>query len=70
MDIGGAEALQRLTIPEGETAYVAQADIQNCFYQCSIPGWLSDYFSLLKVDASFALDLGISVDVHGAPLLR
>jgi hypothetical protein len=70
MDIGGAEAWQRLTFPVEVTVHVARANILKCFYQCSFPCWLGDYFSLIKVSASFALDLGICVDVHGAPLLR
>ena len=45
MDMGGAEALQRVEVPEGRTLHQGSADIKNCFYQCLMPEWLVDYFA-------------------------
>ena len=43
-DMGSAEALQRLEMPEGQRLFEAEADVKDCFYQCGLPGEYSAYF--------------------------
>ena len=46
-DMGAAESLQYMEVPGGEVVYMAEADIENCFYQCGADPELSSYFNVL-----------------------
>ena len=68
IDMGAAESLQRIVLETDEELYCAQADVQNCFYQCGLPAWISDYFAMDAVPGALAKELGFQNDVHGVPL--
>ena len=65
MDIGAAENLAGLRVPEGEKLHVAQADIENCFWQCGLEPELSVFFGMPKISGVDACSLGIEQDMWG-----
>jgi len=68
MDMGGGEALQRVELEGQQQLFIAQADVENCFYQCALPSWASPYFALEPVTVDDARGMGASQDIHGQPL--
>eukprot|EP00974_Lingulodinium_polyedra_P096185 9324481-Lingulodinium_polyedra.AAC.1 len=64
--MGAGDALQAVQIRPDETLYVAQADVENCFYQCALPPWLCPYFALARVPVGRARAAGITTYVDGA----
>ena len=47
---------------------MAEADIQNCFYQIGVEPWLSEFFAFGAEDVSWIRSLGVQHDLHGNPL--
>lgn len=45
-ELGSLSSLADTTLPEGETLYIATADICDCFYACDCPPGLEQYFCL------------------------
>ena len=45
VELGAAESAQRIELGVDETLYIVQADVQNCFYQISLPLWMTPYFA-------------------------
>ena len=68
MDMGGGEALQRVELQGQHQLFVAQADVENCFYQCALPAWASPYFALEPVSVDNTREMGTFVDIKGNPL--
>ena len=69
-DMGAAEALQRLEMPEGQRLFEAEADVKDCFYQCGLPGEYSAYFCVdEKTDPQHVRALGLSLDCFGRPIV-
>ena len=67
-DLGSADAYSRLRPPSGASVYIAEADVQNCFYQIGVPAWLSDFFAFEDIPADFARQLGATCCTDGSPL--
>ena len=65
VELGAAEATQRLDVDTHDTLCVAQADVVNCFYQCSIPTWLCDFFALEAITEDEAVEIGLPHFVNG-----
>ena len=65
-EMGTAETLQRMENPNGGPVYIAEADIQNCFYQCGMHTALCEFFCFEgEHDPVFLRELGISRDLDG-----
>ena len=70
-DLGAAEVYKSLQCPPDQQVYIAEADIQNCFYEVGIDAWLSQYFCFQDVPASWAREeLGATRDVEGDSSLQ
>ena len=68
-EMAAAEAIQRFDNPEGSPIYIAEADIQNCFYQIGLPSDLARYFCFEHTYSREDLQqLGLSRDLDGYQL--
>ena len=54
---------QRVELQGQQQLFVAQADVENCFYQCALPAWASPYFALEPVTIDNAREMSASVDI-------
>jgi len=66
--MGTSEAIQKCELGAADTLYVAQADVQNCFYQCQLPRWLMSYFCLDPITSREALEIGLLKTADEVPL--
>ena len=67
-EIGAAENLAQLEVPEGETLCAAQADAMNCFYLRGLNPELSVYFATQRISKSEAASIGFEADILGEGL--
>ena len=67
-ELGAAEVYRDLEAEGAAQLFIGEADIQNCFYQCGIPAWLCEFFGFRAESASWARELGASLDVWGSDL--
>ena len=68
VELGAAECAQRIELGVDETLFMAQADVQNCFYQISLPLWMTPYFAWDRISAREALEVGLTAYVDGTPV--
>ena len=65
-EMAAAESIQRLDNSDGGPIYIAEADIQNCFYQIGLPPELCELFCF---EHSYSIneihELGLTKDIHG-----
>ena len=68
-EMAAAESVQRLENSEGSPVYIAEADIQNCFYQIGLPPELCSWFCF-EGDFSYEdlCDIGLVHDIDGHAL--
>ena len=69
LELGAAEAVQRLTLDASDTLYIAQADVQNCFYQIKLPDWMVPYFTWSSCSGLEARSMGLNSYPDGSPVL-
>ena len=67
-DMGAGEALQRLEPTPEQELFIGTADIRNCFYQCGVPPWLSEFFGFSAFPVEQARNWGAKLDVWGQDL--
>jgi len=67
-DMRAGEALQRLELTSGQELFIGTADIRNCFYQCGVPPWLSEFFGFSALPVEQARHGGARLDVWGQDL--
>lgn len=60
LDMGAGDVLQGVDVPPGATLLAAQADVANCYYQCSLPLWLRVYFGIKRVPVQVAREMGLN----------
>ena len=70
-DLGPAESLQRIENPEGSPIYMGEGDLKNCFYQCGIESWLSEFFTFEEeIQVEWAKQEGFTETVDGEALIE
>ena len=60
--------MAQLEVPAGHTVYIAQADVENCFYQVANPPWLCEWFCLEPLSVRELQSLGPRSDIWGHTL--
>ena len=72
--MGSPDAFQHIRAPvtldpsgnlKSQPLFIGQADIKNCFYQCSLPELLQPFFGLDSVGSDFVKSLGVTSDSQG-----
>ena len=67
ISMGTLAALSEIMLEDGDTLYISQADVKDCFWQCKLPHALARFFALRKVPGSWLLARGIDT-VEGMPI--
>ena len=59
MELGAGYCLSELTVPNGESLFISQGDIKDCFYERGLPHELCRYFAFDPIKGNHAMEWGI-----------
>eukprot|EP00973_Karenia_brevis_P002257 303129-Karenia_brevis.AAC.1 len=67
--MGRAEVIKNLEVPPEATLYEAEADIENCFYQCGIPEEWTEFLTFCDtLSSSEVRQLGLTHFMDGSSI--